>query len=222
MQVVEQLHMTTFQERQHLLQAAGYNLFKLRAEDVLIDLLTDSGTGDSLYTSCHHASSHKDRHPRSMQTQLHVACGLRRPVRNFSSRVCTTEAGSHMPCTLCDLLCVAGAMSAEQWAGVMHGDESYAGAKSWFRFQAAVREVTGFDSVLPTHQGRGAERILFSGLDVKGKRIIANTHFDTTRSALLQSCLTEISSWIINVQHRSGHPRQVALLTPRHLARCHE
>jgi len=81
------------------------------------------------------------------------------------------------------VLCATGAMSAEQWSGIMHGDESYAGAKSWFRFQAAVRDVTGFDCVLPTHQGRGAERILFSGLDVKGKRIIANTHFDTTRSA---------------------------------------
>ncbi len=77
----------------------------------------------------------------------------------------------------------------------MHGDESYAGAKSWFRFQAAVRGVTGFDSVLPTHQGRGAERILFSGLDVKGKRIIANTHFDTTRSALSLFSLTRMVSW---------------------------
>lgn len=65
----------------------------------------------------------------------------------------------------------------------MRGDESYAGAKSWFRFQAAVRDVTGFEHVLPTHQGRGAERIIFSGLDVKDKRIIANTHFDTTRCA---------------------------------------
>ena len=77
----------------------------------------------------------------------------------------------------------------------MHGDESYAGARSWFRFQAAVKEVTAFDSVLPTHQGRGAERILFSGLGVTGKRIIANTHFDTTRSALSGTCLRG-SLWI--------------------------
>lgn len=63
----------------------------------------------------------------------------------------------------------------------MIGDESYAGAKSWFRFKDAVRDVTGFENVLPTHQGRGAERILFSALQVNGKRILANTHFDTTR-----------------------------------------
>lgn len=79
----------------------------------------------------------------------------------------------------------AGAMSTGQWSGIMRGDESYAGAQSWFRFQAAVRDLTGFEHVLPTHQGRGAERILFSGLDVAGKRIIANTHFDTTRCAAL-------------------------------------
>jgi tryptophanase len=72
-------------------------------------------------------------------------------------------------------------MSSEQWAGMMIGDESYAGAKSWYRFKAAVTEVTGFERMLPTHQGRGAERILFSALQVKGKRVIANTHFDTTR-----------------------------------------
>ncbi len=72
-QVVEQLHMTTFQERQHLLQAAGYNLFKLRAEDVLIDMLTDSGTGDSLYTTCHRASS-MNPHPGRVQTPLTVPC----------------------------------------------------------------------------------------------------------------------------------------------------
>lgn len=66
---------------------------------------------------------------------------------------------------------------------MMIGDESYAGAKSWFRFQDAVKDVTGFENILPTHQGRGAERILFSALGVNGKRILANTHFDTTRWA---------------------------------------
>ena len=104
----------------------------------------------------------------------------------------------------------------------MHGDESYAGAKSWFRFQAAVRDVTGFDSVLPTHQGRGAERILFSGLDVKGKRIIANTHFDTTRSALYTSWLSWEPSWDVPSVLHCGEPcMQVAVVSRCHLAMCY-
>ena len=108
-------------------------------------------------------------------------------------------------------MCTTGAMSAEQWAGVMRGDESYAGARSWFRFQAAVKDVTGFDSVLPTHQGRGAERILFSGLDVKGKRIIANTHFDTTRSALSAAdFFARVILGVLGVLHHCETCRQPA------------
>jgi tryptophanase len=117
--VAEPLKMTTREQREAILAAAHWNLFRIRAEDILIDLLTDSGTG---------------------------------------------------------------AMSSEQWAGVMRGDESYAGARSWFRFQARIRELTTFEHIIPTHQGRAAERILFSCLGVRGKIVVNNTHFDTTRA----------------------------------------
>ena len=116
---VEPLHLTTEAERKAALEAAGYNLFGLRAQDVLIDLLTDSGTG---------------------------------------------------------------AMSAEQWAGVQRGDESYAGSPSWFRFLESVQDLFPFDHVIPTHQGRAAEKILFTALGAPGKAIPNNTHFDTTRA----------------------------------------
>jgi tryptophanase len=116
---VEPLRMTTREERQELLEQAHWNLFRVPAEDILIDLLTDSGTG---------------------------------------------------------------AMSSEQWAAMMRGDESYAGAKSWYRFRDRVRELTGFPHVIPTHQGRAAERILFACLDVKDKVVVSNTFFDTTRA----------------------------------------
>jgi len=117
--VVEPLRMTTPAERREILARADFNLFRVRAEDILIDLLTDSGTG---------------------------------------------------------------AMSSEQWAGMMRGDESYAGARSWFRFRERVEELTGFSHIVPTHQGRAAERILFACLDVAGKVVVSNTHFDTTRA----------------------------------------
>jgi tryptophanase len=116
---VEPVHMTSKEERLAILARAGWNLFQVRARDILIDLLTDSGTG---------------------------------------------------------------AMSAEQWAAVMRGDESYAGSDSWFRFESRVRELTGFRHIVPTHQGRAAERILFSCLEVAGKVVLNNTHFDTTRA----------------------------------------
>ncbi len=116
---VEPIRMTSREERGRLVEEAGYNLFSLCAEDVLIDLLTDSGTG---------------------------------------------------------------AMSSEQWAGIQRGDESYAGSPSWFRFKDAVQELFPFEHVIPTHQGRAAEKILFSVVAGPGKVIPNNTHFDTTRA----------------------------------------
>ncbi len=116
---VEPLHLTTPEERRRAIIEAGYNLFNLPAELVLIDLLTDSGTG---------------------------------------------------------------AMSRDQWAAIQHGDESYAGSPSWFRFLGAVQDLFPFRHVIPTHQGRAAEKILFSVLGGPGKVIPNNTHFDTTRA----------------------------------------
>jgi tyrosine phenol-lyase len=123
--MVEPIRMTTEQERRELLEAAGYNLFLIAAENVIIDLLTDSGTA---------------------------------------------------------------AMSDAQWAGIMRGDESYAGARSFYRFQEKVQEVTGYSQVIPTHQGRAAERILFGLLGGPGRVIPSNTHFDTTRANIEAQC----------------------------------
>ena len=116
---VEPLRWTTREQRESLLRAANYNLFLLASNDVLIDLLTDSGTG---------------------------------------------------------------AMSTEQWAGIMRGDESYAGSPSFIRFRDSVQNIFGYKHVIPTHQGRAAERILFGVMCKKGQVVPNNTHFDTTRA----------------------------------------
>jgi tyrosine phenol-lyase len=116
---VEPISFSTREERTARIRDAGFNPFLLRAEDVIIDLLTDSGTS---------------------------------------------------------------AMSSEGWAAMMRGDESYAGARSWYRFERAVKEVFGFEHVIPTHQGRAAERILCGVMVKPGMVVPNNTHFDTTRA----------------------------------------
>jgi tyrosine phenol-lyase len=116
---VEPIRMTTAHERRRLLDDAGWNLFGVKADDVIIDLLTDSGTG---------------------------------------------------------------AMSAQQWAAMMRGDESYAGAKSYYRLRDVVEALTGLPHVFPTHQGRAAERILCAIIPLRGKVVLSNGLFDTTRA----------------------------------------
>jgi tryptophanase len=116
---VEPIRLTTEAEREAALEKAGWNLFSLHADDVLIDLLTDSGTG---------------------------------------------------------------AMSRDQWAAIQHGDESYAGSPSWFVFLEAISELFPFKHVIPTHQGRAAEKILYTAVGGPGKVVPNNTHFDTTRA----------------------------------------
>ena len=137
---VEPLRFTSLADRDQALRRAGYNPFLLHADDVLIDLLTDSGTG---------------------------------------------------------------AMSSRQWAGMIASDESYAGATSFYKFEAAVRDITGFKHVLPTHQGRAAEHILFTAIARPGHVIPNNTHFDTTR-AHVEHAGAEAVDLVIDEGH---HPR---------------
>jgi tryptophanase len=117
--MVEPIRFTTREERLSILEKAYYNPFLIHAEDILIDLLTDSGTS---------------------------------------------------------------AMSAAQWGAMMVADESYAGSRSFFKFEKVVRELTGFKHIIPTHQGRAAERILFEILGGAGRTVTSNNHFDTTRA----------------------------------------
>src|SRR5262245_54802328 len=142
--MVEPIHLTTPDRREAILRLAHFNLFQVRAEDVIIDLLTDSGTS---------------------------------------------------------------AMSSEQWAGVMRGDESYAGARSWYRFEEVLRELTGMPHILPTHQGRASERLLFELVSGPGKVIPSNNHFDTTRANIEHSGAEAVDLVIAEgTQPRSRHP----------------
>lgn len=116
--MVEPIRTSTREEREEWLKRAHYNVFQLKADEVYIDLLTDSGTG---------------------------------------------------------------AMSDRQWSAMMMGDESYAGARSWFELKDTITRITGFEYVIPTHQGRAAENVLFSHLVKEGDYVPGNSHFDTTK-----------------------------------------
>jgi tryptophanase len=142
--MVEPIRLTSSDEREAILRRAHFNPFQIPAEDVLIDLLTDSGTS---------------------------------------------------------------AMSSEQWAGMLRGDESYAGARSWFRFEKVLKDLTGMPHVLPTHQGRASERILFELVGGPGKVVPANSHFDTTRANVEHSGAKAVDLVIAEAsQPRNRHP----------------
>jgi tryptophanase len=151
--VVEQIRLATAEERRAFLETACYNLFLLHSDEVIIDLLTDSGTS---------------------------------------------------------------AMSAEQWAGMMRGDESYAGARSWLRMEAAIKDLTGYPYILPTHQGRAAEHLLYTRIGGPGKVFVSNTHFDTTRANIEFTQATAIDIPIAEArQPEAFHPFKGNLDTER-------
>jgi tryptophanase len=137
--VIEQIKLTSEEDRRDFLKLAHFNPFLLKSDQVIIDLLTDSGTS---------------------------------------------------------------AMSSEQWAGIMRGDESYAGARSWLRMEAEIISLTGYPYILPTHQGRAAEHLLYNHLGGPGKVFISNTHFDTTRANIEFSKAMAIDCPV----EESGHP----------------
>jgi tyrosine phenol-lyase len=142
--MVEPIKLTTPQQREAILRRCHFNLFQIPAEDVIIDLLTDSGTA---------------------------------------------------------------AMSSEQWAGMIRGDEAYAGGRSWYHFEAVLRDLTGMPHILPTHQGRASERILFELVAGPGKVIPSNNHFDTTRANIEHSGAKAVDLVIAEgTQPRSRHP----------------
>jgi tryptophanase len=141
---VAPIAMTTEAQREQYIKSVGFNLFSLRSDDVLIDLLTDSGTG---------------------------------------------------------------AMSRNQWAAIQHGDESYAGSPSWIIFEAAVKNLFPYEHVIPTHQGRAAEKILFTAIGGPGKVIPSNTHFDTTRANIEYSGAEAVDLVILEGRDPSNlHP----------------
>src|SRR5471030_2482187 len=148
--MVEPIKLTTPAQREAFLRQAHFNVFQIRAENVLIDLLTDSGTS---------------------------------------------------------------AMSSEQWAGMLRGDESYAGARSWYRFERVMHDLTGIEHVLPTHQGRASERILFELVGGPGKVIPSNNHFDTTRANIQHSGAQALDLVIDEGQQpRNRHPLRGILI----------
>jgi tyrosine phenol-lyase len=142
--MVEPIRLRTRAEREQSLRRAAFNVFQIPADEVLIDLLTDSGTA---------------------------------------------------------------AMSSEQWAGMLRGDESYAGARSWYRFERVLRDLTGMPHILPTHQGRASERILFELLGGPDKVVPSNNHFDTTRANIEHSGAKAVDLVIDDgLQPKSRHP----------------
>ncbi|PID28662.1 MAG: tyrosine phenol-lyase [Candidatus Cloacimonadota bacterium] len=159
--MVEAVKMTTKEEREKYIEEAGLNLFNLKAENVFIDLLTDSGTG---------------------------------------------------------------AMSDKQWSELMLGDESYAGSKSFFKFKNAIKNILGFDHVLPTHQGRAAENVLFSALIKEGDVVPGNAHFDTTkghiefRKAFVVDCTIDEAADPTNLHPFKGNidPKKLEAAIEKH------